>query len=334
MSSQVARPEASENPKSGDPRWLETLKPWLPEWAVGDLREMSNAPRGVVVLLAVGFCGGAFLTSKYYNDRMENMRLLVEVAESRVEALKAGLPVPVQPNRPTTWVWAVSGTGVILLFFAGLVIRTRRATREAKDHQRRIDVLQDAARENDRKGDLLVAELDKSLKQFKDRKHDYAMRTLHRYSLLRFKNHAGEDVKPSVTVRFCAYGQDHELAQRTKEVFTREVHWDVTLDGSNAPALQQMKDHKVVFDFGMGLMAYGDLVHAFSEGELLGVTVGQYEFRDRLDSYNLIVEILPSAEAGQTNHEKASGVRKIHGPDRAPARRTSPGATTENGSVP
>jgi hypothetical protein len=138
----------------------------------------------------------------------------------------------------------------------------------------------------------LQTERDAAVVALKDRRHVYALETLQRHAMLRINGST-----PRVTVRYCSYGQDYELAKKVQEIFAKDVKWPVVLDGSNTPALMRAEQFKVVFDTGMTAFAYGDLVHAFSEGNLLGVTVGVRKFQDRLDDDHLIVSVLPWSES-------------------------------------
>jgi hypothetical protein len=50
----------------------------------------------------------------------------------------------------------------------------------------------------------LIDERDSAIAALRDKKQEYAMGVLERFSNLRFR----DDVKPTVTVRYCSYGQD------------------------------------------------------------------------------------------------------------------------------
>jgi hypothetical protein len=68
----------------------------------------------------------------------------------------------------------------------------------------------------------------------------------------------------------------------------------VELETQTKPALPRADKFKVVFDVGMTYFTYGRLIHAISDGDLLGVQIGKREFVDREDSHHLIVMVLPS----------------------------------------
>jgi hypothetical protein len=212
---------------------------------------------------------------------------------------------------PTVWAAATSVTPtlsfgtvwmVILLAIFGLSVSVigavavsavqnkKMATRLQGEVDGLRGPLATAAEDNAR----LIAERDQAVVALKDKKHAYAVEILERCSNLRFKPDSITPVIPTVTIRYCSYGKDYELAQQIQTYFTLYAKWPVTLDGSNNPALPRADKFKVVFDVGMTVMTYGELVHAFIEGNLLGVSVGLQQFVDREDSHHLIVKVLPS----------------------------------------
>jgi hypothetical protein len=142
--------------------------------------------------------------------------------------------------------------------------------------------------------DSATAERDEAIAALKDKKHEYAMEVVERYSNIRAKD--GEP-QPTVTVRYASYGQDYELAQKIRDLFTQYVRWHVDLETSNKPALPRADKFKVLFDVGMTYFTYGPLIHAISEGDLLGVPVGRLQFVEREDSHHLIVMVCPSVGA-------------------------------------
>jgi hypothetical protein len=143
----------------------------------------------------------------------------------------------------------------------------------------------------------LIAERDAAIAALKDRRNEYASETFSRYSHLKFKRDGG-DVQPHVTIRYCSYGGDLDIAKKMQGVFERVIHWPVVMDAANNPPLPRADQFKVIFDHGMAVMTFGDLERAFRESDVLeGIAIGHYQFVDREDSYHLIVSVLPSASA-------------------------------------
>jgi len=139
-----------------------------------------------------------------------------------------------------------------------------------------------------------TTERDQARVDLKDKKHEYAMEVLERYSKITFK-----DPQPTVTVKYASYGKDYELAQQIQGLFTQYVKWPVELEATYKPALPRADEYKVIFDVGMTYFTYGPLIHAISEGDLLGeeVAIGKRQFVEREDSHHLIVMVLPSVGA-------------------------------------
>ena len=134
-------------------------------------------------------------------------------------------------------------------------------------------------------------ELDLAVVSLKDKKREYAMEVLEQYSNLVPR----EGTPPiTVTVRYANYGHDYDIAQRIQGLFTQYVKWPVALEASNNPALPRADKFKVVFDVGSTYFTYARLVHAISDGDLLGVPVGKLDFVDRDNPHHLIVLVLPS----------------------------------------
>jgi hypothetical protein len=288
----VLRLGDENEPDKPDPKWLQLLSQWAP-WAAHDLREMIDAPRAVIVVLLVGGLLGWLVHSKAYEREKSLLEQRVELAESLAASNQQVQAKPTPESTAVTYllpgVSASVGIVVALLLFGilGVAIRNSFTVRRLRRDVAARDGLLDAAV---RVRDDLASERDKAIVETKDTKYAYAMRTLDRYANLPWK------VKPRVTVRCIDYGEDHELAERIKGMFEQYVRWPVTIDPKNDPPLKKAKDFKVCFDVGQTVFTYGDLVHAFSDGDLLGVTVGKYEFREREDGdTHLIVEVLPSA---------------------------------------
>lgn len=66
-----------------EPKWLRSLS-WLPEWARDDIREVSAAPRAVVVIVALGFGAGWWGASQFYAERFLVMRERLEGLQERL----------------------------------------------------------------------------------------------------------------------------------------------------------------------------------------------------------------------------------------------------------
>jgi hypothetical protein len=67
----------------------------------------------------------------------------------------------------------------------------------------------------------------------------------------------------------------------------------VTLDGSNQPHLRPAGEFKVLFESSY-TQDFDRIAFAFSDGDLLGVSVGR-SIGDRNDQHHLIVKVLPAA---------------------------------------
>lgn len=268
---------------------MDLSKVW--EWALHEVREVRRAPIAIVVLLVMGFILGWLAASGFYAERMEVLTLQRDSALAGRPAMPPPSP-PLSQQLPSLNV-IVGAVGGLCVFVSLLLFRSNRNKRvEAKWLLGRIDALQESVSEGLRANEKIADEKTKAEIALKDRRHQYAMEVLERYSNARFK----DDIKPRVTIRYCSYGQDYVIAQKIEAMFTQYVRWSVTKDASNNPALPRSDQFKVVFDVGMTVLTYGDLVHAFMEGDLLGVTVGMRQYTEREDSENLIVLVLPSAE--------------------------------------
>lgn len=245
------------------------------EWALRQVSEVKQAPGAIVALLALGFAIGWFFAQQFYAERITFLELLVE---------KSGTPPPAVFVWPTRAVWAGAALAILVAIVAAR--GARRDRRQSATSLARVDEAQ-ADRQQ------LTVERDAAAAALKDKKHEYAIRTLQRHSHLRL--HDG--TRPNLSIRYYAYGHDYDLAKLIEELFNKHVQWNVKLDPQNGPALEPEKDFKVVFDVGMTLEFYGDLVHAFNEGNLLGVAVGWRRMTPREDVQNLIVEVLPSTNS-------------------------------------
>jgi hypothetical protein len=279
--------------------WLDKVIDWL--WReIAEMRQVRAAMFASVILaFGFGIVVAWWAAEKLYTERIaaltERNINLENIAEGK-------FPGPTRPGDQPRGPGVIAlrilygGTSVLALSTLVLAGQSRRLHRDNKDLLRRIDVLQTDAAGDRLKIEAISKQLEDTKVKFAERRRAYALETLRRYSQVRIRSVSG-DIEPSVTVRYCSYARDYELAVKIRDLFAKETHWAVTLDGSNVPALPRAADFKVVFDIGMALMIYGDLVHAFSEGELIGVTVGQYAFTDRTDSQHVTVCVLPSAEA-------------------------------------
>jgi hypothetical protein len=255
----------------------------LHDRAVQEVAELKRVPATLTLVLIVGLVGGWLVGSRLYSER-------IEVLQLRLSAATEGRPLP--PPRPVAWpsalLWGVAA--VLAVTCARLAMLSRNRKREIKDLLRRVDALQESVRTATNERDSIAAQRDSATIALKDTKRDYAIAILRRYSNLRFD----DNTAPRVTIRYGSYGCDHDIAVRIKALFDEHVRWPVTLDASNIPALPRAGTFKVVFDTGMTVMTYGDLVHAFADGDLLGVSVGVRQGFDREDSHHLIVMVLPS----------------------------------------
>ena len=133
----------------------------------------------------------------------------------------------------------------------------------------------------------LRQERDTAVATVKQVKRDYGLTILRMLSGMRFRG--GE--KPTVVIRFARYEHDYKLAREIEKIFRDVTDWNVTLDGSNTPVLHPDDRFKVIFESGL-TMSFEKVTAAFSEGDLLGVPVGQ-RVADRGDEDRLVVEVLP-----------------------------------------
>lgn len=242
------------------------------EWAESEWRDMKRVP----ITLGVAVFIGGLAVHIFYSERMAAMSEQIALVNAGGKAVETW-------NR-----WSVSMLAALGVACAGVMAmgvqnwRLRVSVRQQKDRAEASTIGMSHV-------ETVAKERDAAVAALKAKKQEYAMDTLSRYSNIRF----GDNVKPRVTVRHVSYDSDYEIAQQLKTLFTNTVGWTVTIDASNVPALDRAGRFKVVFDVGMTAITYGDLVHAFSEGELLGVPVGIKQFTDREDSDHLIIEVLP-----------------------------------------
>jgi hypothetical protein len=266
------------------------------QWAVGEVREVRRAPFAIVVLVVFGFAAGWYVHAFFTSQQ-------IQILELQRDTARAGIALPARAASPPATLLFPYLSVRVAVFLAFVVIgvfalawrngRTIARLRRDGNAQNALllakdDLLHAAA---DLHGKL-SHERDVAVIALKDKRYEYAMDTLRRYSMLRVNGEI-----PSVTIRCTSYGRDFELAEKVRGLFTQHVNWPVTLDVSNTPALPRAEQFKVVFDTGMTVLSYGDLIHAFAEGDLVGVTVGHRRFTDREDAHHLIVLVLPSADA-------------------------------------
>ncbi len=133
-------------------------------------------------------------------------------------------------------------------------------------------------------------ERDGAQQALKTAKREFAHERLKWYSKMSFGG-----VKPTVTIRSAAYGNDYAIVQEIQKILKEFTGWEVALDGTNNPMLPQAEKFKVVFESAF-TMSFDDVAFAFSDGDLLGVPVGK-AMSDREDSHHLVIKVLPSAPA-------------------------------------
>jgi hypothetical protein len=219
-----------------------------------------------------------------------------------------------KPFLPTVWAAATSVTPtlsfgtvwmIILVAILGLSVSVIGAVAVSAVQNRKMAtrlqgevdglraLLATATQDNAR----LTTQRDLAVVALEDKKRDFALDALRRYSRMKF-----DDKTPTVTIRHCSYVEtDYELVEQLKNLFELYANWTVTIDGKNDPSLPRAGKCKVMFDVGCTL-SYDDLLFALSQGNLLGVVIGSNK-TSRLDVHNLIVEVLPSAPS-----ERASGL--------------------------
>jgi hypothetical protein len=246
------------------------------EWALKELREVRHAPAAFAILSALCVGLGWWAAKTFYSERIEVMQLQIGALERSLPVFRDSPTPTLTPNRAL--IVALAFVVVVCIPSVASALRNKRVVGEAEEDLRR------------RSSELtrVINERDKVAQELKDKKYEYAMDTLSRYA------HLGVNgKKPRVTVRYSDYGQDYETAQKIKGMFTQYVKWPVTLEISNT--LPRAEKFKVVFDVGMTAITYNELVHAFSEGDLVNATVGIRQFTERDDIEQLIVLVLPSA---------------------------------------
>jgi hypothetical protein len=117
------------------------------------------------------------------------------------------------------------------------------------------------------------------------------------FGIAKLKWHRGmnfQGIKPTVTIRSAAYGNDYALVTKIKTIIDEHLGWQVTLDGKNEPMLPQEGDFKVVFETAF-TMSFQEVISAFAVGDLLGETIGSRIETERADHHHLIIQVLPSA---------------------------------------
>lgn len=256
---------------------------------------MKQARFTVLLVFLVGIASGAYagwwLAEKFYSERIEVLTLQRDQASERRPSTPASANVPlilyVPDNR---LVIGVASLAVVIIFFLSRANRNKR--RDVRLLTARVDAVQSELAD-----EVKLRERTEGLRQMiaaelKDVRAEHATRILSRYENLRFR----ENVKPRVTIRFRDYGQDHVIAEKIEGLFTQYVKWHVTKDASNNPALPRAEQFKVVFDVGDTFISYNELINAFSEGDLLGVSIGAMAMTGRTDVENLVVLVLPSAD--------------------------------------
>ena len=272
-----------------------SFREWAEQWAVREWADVKRVPLTLVILAALTFGAGWWVAQRFYAERIEVLQLRLSSGVTAVPAPQA--PVVMLFPRVSRRVGIAMAVAVLLLaLFA--VVGWRRVRQQRRDLNGHYSLLQAAVKDRAR----FEKERDEARTALRDRKQQYAMEVLERYSGLRHR----EGTPPTqVTVQYANYGDDYELAQKIEGLFTQYVKWPVTLELATKPALPRADRFKVVFDVGMTYTSYGDLVHAFSEGDLIGVQVGWKRFVDREDSHNLIVMVLPSTGAVAVEAEPA-----------------------------
>jgi len=269
------------------------IRETISQWAVQEIGDVRRAPVAFALMFVIGLAGGSFaawfLLDKTYNERIAFLQGQLDY-QARTQA-----PIPqVTVQRITTWpstaLWIASGALVFIAIGFGLSRKTLK--RENRTLIRRIDVLQVSKAAAEKGQAAIAAERDGVVAAMKQLKHHHAIEVLQRHSTRK----RTDGVSERVTIRYGNYGKDYEIAQTIERLFNEHVKWPVTLDASNNPALPRAEGFKVVFDHGMTFHAYAELTHAFSEGNLLGVTVGQRSLTPREDTEHLIVLVLPSSD--------------------------------------
>jgi hypothetical protein len=74
-----------------DPKWLKWLERWLSKGIVQDIREVSAAPRAIVLLLAIGGAGGHAVAAWYYSGRVSDAESRVALRDDQLSAKQSEL---------------------------------------------------------------------------------------------------------------------------------------------------------------------------------------------------------------------------------------------------
>jgi hypothetical protein len=273
-------------------------------WLREEAREMKRVPVALVLFIALAFYGGWRLNEAFVAERIKLIELQRDTAEARIVRPTAP-PVQIQP--PIMLFPHVSvrvAIGIATVFIAVVIFAVVSARRASQLSGEIANVKEEITATNVIVENL-TKERDDAIKALKEKKREYAIETLERYSHMRFRREeAGQredtkdtEIQTTVTVRYADYGEDHDLAQRIRNIFEGNVRWPVTLDSSNKPSLPRADTVKVVFDVADTYFTYGPLVHAFAEGDLLGVPIGKRQMTGRADLHHLIVLVLPSVGA-------------------------------------
>jgi len=184
----------------------------------------------------------------------------------------------------------IASIGVLVV----VAINAGRARRELPKLQEQIARKEDERIALERSRATLNEKLSLAVKALTDGKERWAHERLLMYSGLRFGD--GGAVKPVVVVRFVKYGSDYQLAKLIEKILGDFTSWEVTLDHANSPVLPPMDDFKVIFESGP-FRSFDKVAFAFSDGNLLGVSVGAECDINRSDEHRLVIKILPASEA-------------------------------------
>jgi hypothetical protein len=263
----------------------------LRDWAFSELREMSRARTAAVLVAVLGFVGGWIAASRFYAERVAVMQLEID-ALGRNLSLVREQPTAISPSTVLVVVVIVES---VLLFAVAVSARRNKCL---------IDRVQPLADSTEAALQVACRERDKAVKDLIAKKTEYANGILERFSRLMFEgdnsmrpaDQPAPKVKPTVTIRYLHQGGDEQIVERAKNIFAEKLRWPVTVDANNNPALPTAGQFKVGFDVGNSHLTYGELIHAFSEGNLLGVTVGE-SHPDRDDTRHLIINVYPSPSA-------------------------------------
>jgi hypothetical protein len=106
-----------------------------------------------------------------------------------------------------------------------------------------------------------------------------------------------EKVEVCVTIRFVGYSSgDFGLAKKIETILKQHTKWKINMDGSNNPALIPSNEFKVIFESAIS-GGFHELASAFAEGQLIDAVVGQRANGNRYDFTDLVIEVLPTADA-------------------------------------